>query len=145
MATYRNREGVVVLLTDSTQRIAMQLRDNKPTLPAANQWGLFGGLLEPDERPEGAAQREIYEELNIELVAHKLIRYRKHYIPEQNLTTWVFLYRITNELENAILHEGQTWDFIGPDDERVSNIGLHHREIVLSFWNSLPSDQLGTC
>ncbi len=136
MAVYRDREGVVVLLADSRKRIAMQLRDNKPGLPAANQWGLFGGLSEPGEAPKTTALREISEELNVELVPEKLTFYHKHYISEQNLTTWIFLYPVANELDHAVLREGQTWDFIGIQDERVDNIGLHHREIVLSFWES---------
>jgi hypothetical protein len=37
MAVYHDIEGVVVLLTDTHDRIAMQLRDNKAGLPAANQ------------------------------------------------------------------------------------------------------------
>ncbi len=67
----------------------------------------------------------------------KTVLVRKHYISQQNLTTWVFQYPITNELETAALHEGQAWDFISKDDPRVDNIGLHHHEIVLDYWKSL--------
>ena len=137
MTVYRDIEGVVVILIDKQQRIAMQLRDNNPTLPAANQWGLFGGLLNQGENPQDAVLREIKEELNIQLNPIKLSLLRKHYIPEQNLTTWIFHYLVTDELEHARLYEGQAWDFISKDDARVNDIGLHHHEIVLDFWKAL--------
>lgn len=137
MSVYRDREGVVVLLVDMLGRIAMQLRDNKPGLPAANQWGLFGGLMDKDETPLDAAQREIYEELGITLDPQRLVLMRKHYIVEQNLTTWVFHYPVDGELDYAVLREGQEWDFLSRDDPRASNIGLHHAEITRQFWQEL--------
>ena len=134
MSVYRDIEGSVVLLADSNNRIAMQQRDNKPGLPAANKWGLFGGLVKGNESPKDVALREIQEELSVRLNQDKLSLYRKHYIPEQNLTTWVFHYPLDGELEKAVLCEGQIWDFIGEDDSRVQEIGLHHHEIVLAYW-----------
>jgi 8-oxo-dGTP diphosphatase len=134
MAVYQDKEGSVVLLVDAQQRIAMQLRDNKPGLPAANKWGLFGGLIDAAETPKETALREIQEELLITLDPNRLSLYRKHYIPEQRLTTWVFHYTVDGELDNAILQEGQMWDFIGSDDPRAAKIGLHHHEIVLDYW-----------
>jgi len=139
MAVYRDREGSVVLLVDAAGRIAMQLRDDKPGLPGANKWGLFGGLRDRDESPHAVALREIREELGVELDPDRLTLYREHTIPAQNLTTWVFHYRVTNELDAAVLREGQMWDFIGPGDARAADIGLHHREIVLGYWaNAVP-------
>jgi len=112
----------------------MQLRDNKPGLPAANKWGLFGGLISGDETPAEAIIREIREELSITLDPKRLSLLRKHYIPSQNLTTWVFFYSVVTDLDNAVLAEGQGWDFIGRNDPRVSEIGLHHYEIAHDFW-----------
>ena len=106
MAVYRDREGVVVLLVDAQKRIAMQLRDDLAGLPAANQWGLFGGLSEPDESPEAVALREIAEELSVELDPDKLVFHRKHFIPVQNLTTYVFYYPIMDELDMAVYRTG---------------------------------------
>jgi 8-oxo-dGTP pyrophosphatase MutT (NUDIX family) len=137
MSAYRDREGIVVLLVDTLGRIAMQLRDNKPGLPAANQWGLFGGLMDTGEAPLEAAQREIHEELGITLDPQRLVLMRKHHIAEQNLTTWVFHYPVDSELDHAVLREGQGWDFLSRDDPRASNIGLHHYEIAHQFWQGL--------
>ncbi len=134
MAVYRDLSGSVVLLVDADNRIAMQLREDIPNLPAANQWGLFGGLIDAGETPKQTALREIYEELTVHLNPDRLHFYRKHYISAQNLTTWIFEYHLTNELNNTVLNEGQTWDYISQTDPRVANIGLHHHEIVLGYW-----------
>lgn len=133
---YRNRSGAVVLLVNAQRQIGLQLRDDKPGLPGANQWGIFGGWSDAQELPEATALREIHEELNAHLDPERLKFYRQHYIPEQNLTTWVFLYPVTDELDQAVLHEGQAWDFIGPTDPRAADIGLHHHEIIFQFWDS---------
>ena len=135
MSVYRNLEGSVILLIDSDKRIAMQLRDNKPGLPAANKWALFGGLISGDETPTETIIREVREELSIVLDLERLSLLYRHYIPEQNLTTWVFCYSVDTELDNAVLLEGQAWDFIDRNDPKASEIGLHHYEIVHDFWS----------
>lgn len=137
MSVYRDREGIVVLLVNARGAIAMQLRDNKPGLPAANQWGLFGGLMDTHETPSDTALREIKEELGVTLDPYRLSLVQKHYLVEQNLTTWVFHYPVDHELDHAILNEGQGWDFISRDDPRALNIGLHHHEIAHHFWRDL--------
>lgn len=88
------------------------------------------------ETPAETALREIREELSVSLDPKRLSLLQKHYISEQNLTTWVFLYPINGELDNAVLSEGQEWDFIGQSDPRAAEIGLHHKEIVRSFWDA---------
>ena len=138
MSVYHDLQGVLVLLTDPQGRIAMQLRDNKPGLPAANKWGLFGGLIDGNQTPKDAALREIQEELGVSLDPERLSLYRTHYIPEQNLTTWIFHCPVEGDLDHAVLREGQTWAFIAEDDPRVAEIGLHHHQIVLDFWADQP-------
>jgi hypothetical protein len=86
------------------------------------------------ETPKDMAIREIQEELSIVLDPARLTLVQKHYISEQNLTTWVFHYPISGEFANVVLREGQAWDVIHKDGPRVSEIGLHHREIVLDYW-----------
>ena len=135
MTVYRDLEGAVVLLVDDQRRIALQLREDKPGLPGANTWGIFGGLMDPGEQPHAAALREIHEELNVRLNPDQLNLWQRHYIEQQNLTTWVFVYHVTDELDHAVLREGQAWDFIGADDPRAQKIGLHHYEIVWGYWS----------
>lgn len=48
-------------------RFALQLRDDKPDIPASGFWGLFSGSIEQGERGVQAMQREIREELELEV------------------------------------------------------------------------------
>lgn len=134
MAVYRNTAGSVILLEDRQGRIAMQLRDDKPGLPGRNQWGLFGGLIDGGEPADLTILREVREELASTLDTSKLHLHRKHYLSEYDLTTYVFHYRVTDELDNAVLSEGQAWRWMGPDDLQTVAAVPYHRDIITDFW-----------
>ena len=53
------------LCNNAMGRVALQLRDDKPHVGAADCWGLFGGHSEPGETPDQTIRREILEELDI--------------------------------------------------------------------------------
>lgn len=53
----------VGLIAAADGRVLLQLRDDKPGLSGRNQWGFFGGHLDPGETPEQALLREMQEEL----------------------------------------------------------------------------------
>lgn len=55
--------GVAALLITETGRYLMQRRDDIDSIWFPGCWGLFGGLVEPDEAPETAIRRELFEEL----------------------------------------------------------------------------------
>ena len=61
-----------VILEDEQGNIALQLRDDNPTIINPNKWSVFGGHIEPGEDPANAAVREIAEELGIALDPQKL-------------------------------------------------------------------------
>lgn len=88
--------SLVILLNEG--KYVMQLRDDKPGINAAGQWGIFGGYRKKLEQPEVAASREIMEELSIEV----LPRYSFMY-----LWACVFTADITEVYEKINLQEGQ--------------------------------------
>ena len=49
------------------ERFPLQLRDDRPDIPAPGCWGLFSGTIEPSETGAEAMRREIHEELALEL------------------------------------------------------------------------------
>src|SRR6476619_4974220 len=63
MSLIPKREVAVGLIVDDDGRVLLQLRDDRPGLPGAGQWGFFGGHLEPGERAQDAFLREMDEEL----------------------------------------------------------------------------------
>ena len=68
------RQIAQILLFDRHGRLLIYLRDDKPEIPFPNRWDLFGGHVEAGETPEQALQREVKEELNVELAAWRFFR-----------------------------------------------------------------------
>ena len=58
---------VGVLIKRKDGKMLFQLRDNKPHIHNPNKWGLFGGGIKKEETPQGAAIRELKEELCLEV------------------------------------------------------------------------------
>ena len=56
---------VVVVLPYVGNAVLMQLRDKKDGIDFPGCCGFFGGAIEPEERPETAARREVEEELEL--------------------------------------------------------------------------------
>src|SRR5579859_5489557 len=55
----------IILINDKNQ-VLLHLRDDKPTIPYPNMWGLPGGHIEEGETPNQCIIREMKEELGIE-------------------------------------------------------------------------------
>ncbi len=140
MNAKQERQVALVILEDSHQRIALQLRDNAPHVHTPDSWGIFGGGIEGGEQPEDAAIREIEEELSIALDPDKLIFLRIF----RNLPTrvfYVFHYPVTTELDNAILREGQAYDLLKPEQivrghVNCKSVATHHLEILNWYWEN---------
>lgn len=59
------RQAVALLATDAEGRVLLQLRDDRPGLAMAGQFGPFGGEVEPGETALAALCREVREELGL--------------------------------------------------------------------------------
>jgi mutator protein MutT len=65
------REISLIIFFDKEKRILLQ--DRKAIAKNGEEWGFFGGGIEPGETREQAVVRETKEELSIELFDHKYI------------------------------------------------------------------------
>ena len=95
----------------------LQHRDDRPTLPWPGHWSLFGGGIEPGERPADAIRREIREELKLEVPAWAELWTFVNYSP-----FWDRLYRctafaadVTDLWDAHVLSEGQATGVFSPD------------------------------
>lgn len=60
-------DAVAAIIVVPQQGYLLQLRDNRPDIFFPDHWGLFGGGVEPGESEEAALQRELAEEIGIDL------------------------------------------------------------------------------
>ncbi|HWA46100.1 MAG TPA: NUDIX domain-containing protein [Hypericibacter adhaerens] len=60
-------DAVAAIIVVPGQGYLLQLRDDRPDIFFPAHWGLFGGAIEPGESEEQALQRELAEEIGIEL------------------------------------------------------------------------------
>ena len=106
----------LVILEDAESRVALQLRDDIPTISRPDQWGIFGGRIEENEVPFDAALREIAEELSISLNPHKLSFLRRFDTVEEYKVFYLYHYNVDrSESEAFHLSEGQLYRVIGND------------------------------
>jgi len=87
----------------------LQLRDNKPTIPAPGQWCLFGGMLENGEDPIDGVKREIFEELSIRPSNYRELWHEDYYVPllKAMARTWFFAAEVDETWDEHKLNEGR--------------------------------------
>ena len=60
-------QTVAIIITNDQNEVLLQLRDNNPNISFANHWTLPGGVVDPGEDHEVAAQRELFEETGLQV------------------------------------------------------------------------------
>jgi 8-oxo-dGTP diphosphatase len=60
-------DAVAAIIVVPGQGYLLQLRDDRPDIFFPDHWGLFGGAVEPGETEEAALQRELAEEIGIDV------------------------------------------------------------------------------
>ena len=118
------------------------LRDDKPTIPNPNCWGLIGGGIEKGEEPIEALKREVKEEIGIELYDIKEI-----IVLEVSLTVngktktvvgHVFLAHTDVESKDIKLKEGQRVEYFTLDEiQKQENLSSGAVSKIKEFRNLL--------
>jgi 8-oxo-dGTP diphosphatase len=117
------KSGSSIILENANHCIAMQLRDDN------FKWGLFGGWSEHNETPQETILREIDEELGVILDPDHLNFLRIFSFPGIGIAN-VFHYPVQSELDNAVLTEGITFEFLTLDEISKKPVPTNHREIL---------------
>jgi 8-oxo-dGTP diphosphatase len=130
------RAVVGALLYTQRAEVLLQLRDNKPDLPYANCWTLFGGAVEEGETPGEAIRRELVEELDLVIPMAHWKSYVCHVrsIPGQ-VRTLNHLYHgeLRVDPESLTLHEGQAMRLFKADDACNLTLAFAQTPQLLSF------------
>ena len=127
----------IVILENREGKIYLQLRDNFPHIRNPNQWGIFGGGVEPKENKLAAARREIKEELLIDCDPQR-IRFLISFEIDGRLFH-LFHYLLEDEMTHAELQEGQRMGCFTKEQVLTGAIEgrpvvPHHLDMLRWFW-----------
>ena len=97
--------GAVILPVDRQGRLYLQFRDHgAPRYPG--KWGLFGGVVEPDESLAEAAAREMEEETGVVVDGADLIPYARTISSETGAQNYTFLAHLDLRPVDISVREG---------------------------------------
>jgi 8-oxo-dGTP diphosphatase len=115
--------GVAAILVNPRKQVLLQQRDDKSGLPYAGYWTLPGGRVEDDEDPLRAIQRELLEEIEIEVPLKFWKVYDRHH-PRQGVTVVQYLYTgcIDYEIADIALNEGQALGYF--DEQQIDELPI---------------------
>lgn len=134
MTDIPRRIVAVGLIVDSEGRLLLQHRDDKPGIPAAGLWGLFGGHVERGESPAEAFLREMDEELTWR--PRQLEHYSTREVDSDgwHATSHVFAAHLDVPFESLTQREGQGMALFDPaalpDDNLTPGIAPLIREFA---------------
>jgi 8-oxo-dGTP pyrophosphatase MutT (NUDIX family) len=105
--------GASVIVEDRHGRLLMQLRDDRPDVPAGGLWAFFGGGIEPGEGYEAAAIRELAEETGLVFAPGELRPFVRVVTVERNRTR-LYVFRVRRQIDPAgiRLAEGAGFAFL---------------------------------
>ncbi len=111
---------VSAVLVNPKGQVLLQQRDDKPELPYAGYWALFGGRIEDGEQPEIALRRELIEEIELSDIQLQFWKVYERFHPEKQATVIQHIYigKITLLVEEIVLNEGQAARYF---DEKTFN------------------------
>ena len=139
------REIAAVILENERGEILLYLRDNKPTIPFPHHWDLFGGHLEEGETPEQALEREVKEELDMDLKDYAF--FRQYQCLEGDAypnVKHVFTAKIDKAISELTLLEGERLQFFSRDEIPSIKFANILKTIVMDYiastdpWKATP-------
>ena len=100
------QQSVTVCLWRNNE-VFLLLRDSIPNIWCPNQWSMVGGQVDEGETLTEAIIREVKEETGCGISFLALRNWVNYYYEDAEITTTLFGYRVTNELDNYRVYEGQ--------------------------------------
>ncbi len=126
------RVAGVILYREGTA--LLQHRDDRPGLPYAGWWAVFGGHVESSETPEEGARREIREELELDLTGPLRLVYHE---VAGDRERFFFAAPLEVPVERLTLREGQGMALLGPDEWDNYPLVPLHRRILEQFFTEM--------
>jgi 8-oxo-dGTP diphosphatase len=129
-------QAVAIILINQREEVLLQLRANNPKISFANMWTLPGGVVEPEETPEQAAQRELVEETGISLnLSRWKIYKRKPQNRKFSIEQYVYTGKTERETSEMTLGEGQSLQFFTQEELSRLSIAFDFGELLDEFFH----------
>jgi 8-oxo-dGTP pyrophosphatase MutT (NUDIX family) len=111
-------DAVAALIVTPDGRYLMQLRDDIPKIFYPGYWGCFGGAVHDGEDPEQALKRELYEEIEFELLdCTKFVRLDFDLVPAGGKKFYRDFFEVETTkdgIDRLLLHEGAAMRLFSP-------------------------------
>ncbi|MEW5941833.1 MAG: NUDIX domain-containing protein [Chloroflexota bacterium] len=129
-------QTVAIILQNERSEVLLQLRDNNPNIAFANSWTLPGGVVETNETPEQAAERELAEEtgIHLELSPWKVYK-RKPQNRKFTIEQHIYTGKTRLEVSEMTLGEGQALKFFGRKELTALSIAYDFDKLLEEFYN----------
>ncbi len=125
-----------IILENKKDEILLYLRDNKPEIPFPHHWDLFGGHIEKGETPEEALEREVEEELGININNYKF--FKKYVVSKGDASPnikYVYSGKIDKTIDELTLHEGEKLLFFKREEIPEVKFANVLKDIVMEYIN----------
>jgi F420-dependent oxidoreductase-like protein/mutator protein MutT len=130
-------ETTSIILINKRNQLLLHLRDDKPTIPYPNMWGLPGGYVEEGETPEQCITREMKEELGIELEAVSFVAAAQRSFGFE----YTFWSNVDFPVESIALTEGQAIKWVHFDEVRGMILAYDGNAILEDFLKQNPKNE----
>lgn len=124
-------KGTSLIFVNDRQEVLLILRDDDPGIAYPNMWDLPGGHVEEGETPLGCIQREMKEEMGLEIEGIAPFSV----VPFDDRTEYVFWKKMNFSVRSIRLTEGQRLRWFSRDEVERTPLAFGFNRILSAFFD----------
>ncbi|MDY7019910.1 MAG: NUDIX domain-containing protein [Cyanobacteriota bacterium] len=122
--------GCVIILLNDQCEVLLVLRDQKSSIAFPNTWNLLGGFMDEDETPQMTIQREMLEEIEIDIGSVNFFRKYEW----DDCDEYIFWKVMNLDLETVKLNEGQRLAYFSYAQIQQTQLAFECNQIINDFF-----------